>query len=417
MIIEIKVPTPGESITEVEIAHWHVKDGDIVSKDQELFEVESEKATLNVTAEASGKIEILKNVRESIKVGAIACKIDTAYANNTQTPEIKKQDIQKVESPKTETEDLSHVKITPLAKKLMQEKNLNLQDIINGYRRIFKEDVELIANLDKTEVINDTKNTQDNLSQNDTNKTNVVKGEKEVVKMSAIRRKIAERLVAVKNETAMLTTFNELDMSALITIRKQFQEIFVKKYGVKIGYMSFFVKAATNALMLYPEVNASIDGENIVYHRFADIGVAVQSQKGLVVPVLRDTENMSLADIELKIKEFGQKGMANKLSIDEMTGGTFTITNGGIFGSLLSTPIINPPQSGILGMHNIVERPVAVNQKVEIRPMMYIALSYDHRIIDGKSAVSFLIKIKEQIENPVNMLLQNKKLEEILLGI
>jgi len=425
MIIEIKIPTPGESITEVEIAQWLVKDGDIVAKQQDLFEVESEKATLNVTAEEGGKIQILQQAGQTVKVGSIACKLDTSFASEIKKEEkkqaketnIEEHFDKKTEKPKEEktvSKDVienkdSKLKITPLAKKLMHDKNLSVEDVINGFRRIVKEDIEIISQLADEKTIK---------SENSISiRTTEVSREKEIVKMTNLRRKLSERLVSVKNETAMLTTFNEVDMSAVMEIRKQYQDRFTKKYGVKVGFMSFFVKAATQALMQFPEVNSSIDGENIVYHRFADIGVAVQTQKGLMVPILRNTETMSLADVELKIKEFGQKGMANKLSLDEITGGTFTITNGGTFGSLLSTPIINPPQSGILGMHNIVERPIAVNGKVEIRPMMYIALSYDHRIIDGKSAVGFLVKIKELIENPINLIMNGKNPMDILLEI
>jgi len=423
MIIEIKIPTPGESITEVEIAQWLVKDGDIVSKQQDLFEVESEKATLNVSADEAGKIEILQQVGQTVKVGSIACKIDTSFVAEPKINVKKETNVEeffekKVENkPKVEkvaekivSEDkTTKVKITPLAKKLMHDKNLSIDDVINGFRRIVKEDIEIISQLPEEKIVNEENNFG-------VKKTEISR-ESENVKMTSLRRKLSERLVAVKNETAMLTTFNEVDMSAVMDIRKLYQDRFVKKYGVKVGFMSFFVKAVTQALLKFTDVNASIDGENIVYHKFADIGVAVQTQKGLMVPILRNTEAMSLADIELKIKDFGQKGMTNKLSLDEITGGTFTITNGGTFGSLLSTPIINPPQSGILGMHNIVERPIAVNGKVEIRPMMYIALSYDHRIIDGKSAVGFLVKIKELIENPINLILDGKNPIDLLLEI
>lgn len=418
MIIDIKIPTPGESITEVEISNWNVKNGEIVYKGQELFEIESEKATLTVTAEEAGKIEILLEANKTIKVDEIACKIDTSYASEkkkeakehektlkTEDKIVEKQD----DTSNKKTENINtDLKITPLAKQLMREKGLTIDDVINGLRRIWKDDVEaIIENSEKQEI----------KPQNEISEKKTSSRESKTEKMSMLRRKLSERLVSVKNETAMLTTFNEIDMSEVIGIRKKYQEKFVKKHEIKVGFMSFFVKAATKSLLQFPEINAMIDEENIIYHDFTDIGIAVQGKKGLMVPILRNTENMSLAEIEMKIKEFGQKGMQNKLTLDEMTGGTFTITNGGTFGSLLSTPIINPPQSAILGMHNIVERPIAVNGKVEIRPMMYVALSYDHRLIDGKSAVGFLVKIKELIENPLNLLFENKNPLDLLLDI
>jgi 2-oxoglutarate dehydrogenase E2 component (dihydrolipoamide succinyltransferase) len=419
MIIEIKIPTPGESITEVEIANWIVKDGDIVQKGEDLFEVESEKATLNVTAEEGGKIQILVTAHSTIKVGEIACKIDTSFIPEVLVSE-KKQLINEIavkEEFDTDTKhkiksdnEKSKIKITPLAKKAMDEKGLSIDDVINGLRRIWKNDIDSVTELK-------TYNEAETIQSAKIEKYASVSREIREEKMSMLRKKLSERLVSVKNETAMLTTFNEVDMSAVIDIRKKYQDKFVKKYDVKIGFISFFVKAATQSLMLFPEVNAMLDNENIRYHNYADIGIAVQSKKGLMVPILRNTETMSLADIELQIKVFGQKGMENKLTLDEITGGTFTITNGGTFGSLLSTPIINPPQSAILGMHNIVERPMAVNGKVEIRPMMYIALSYDHRIIDGKSAVSFLVKIKEIIENPIKIIFEGRDTIDLLLGL
>jgi len=423
MIVDIKIPSPGESITEVEIAQWIVNNGDIVQKDQDIFVVESEKATLVVTAEESGKIQILFESGKSVKVGEIVCKIDTVYSSynelyENKTSENKQSDniISNNEPQKTEvisqietSENQKNIKITPLAKKIMQEKNLSVDDVINGLRRIWKEDVEAVAELKDNFPVKEKE--VFTVSKNEINRQTTEE------KMSMLRRKLSERLVSVKNETAMLTTFNEVDMSSVMEIRNQYQNKFTEKYKVKIGFLSFFVKAATQALMKFPDVNAMIKDENILYHKFADIGIAVQSKKGLMVPVLRNTETMNFADIELKIKEFGLKAIENKLTLDEITGGTFTITNGGTFGSLLSTPIINPPQSAILGMHNIVERPIAVKGKVEIRPMMYIALSYDHRIIDGKSAVGFLVKVKELIENPVNMLFGNENPTQLLLDI
>jgi len=295
----------------------------------------------------------------------------------------------------------------------MQEHQLNINDVLNGLRRISKGDIETVMSLPKEEnqktLKEEAKQTSSYLeAENRETKTE---------KMSSLRRKLSKRLVAVKNETAMLTTFNEIDMSSIMELRKKYQKFFVDKYGVKVGFMSFFLKATAQALKTYPNVNAMIDGENIIYHDYADIGIAVQSAKGLLVPIIRNVGSLGLADIELKIKEYAEKGRKNKISLDEMSGGTFTITNGGTFGSLMSTPIINPPQSGILGMHNIVERPMAINGKVEIRPMMYIALSYDHRIIDGKSAVSFLVMIKNLLENPYKMLFGGDDANKMLLGL
>lgn len=425
MIVEIKIPSPGESITEVEIAEWLVENGTFVEKNQDIAEIESEKATLNLVADESGKIEVLISAGETAEVGAIACKIDTSVSveksSETEKTENKteeksesttKNNQQKVEQNKElelkQSDENKNVKITPLAKKLMHEKGLSVEDIIKGLKRIGKDEIELAEeglNLPESEnVINLPAKRQ-------------ISRETHSEKMSMLRRKIAERLVAVKNETAMLTTFNEIDMSPVIDMRKKYQKQFVDKFGVKVGFMSFFIKAASEALLFYPEVNAMIDGDHIVFHDYTDIGIAVQSPKGLVVPVLRNTESLSLADIELKIKDFATRGRENKLALDELKNGTFTITNGGTFGSLLSTPIINPPQSGILGMHNIVERPMAINGKVEIKPMMYVALSYDHRLIDGKSAVSFLVKIKELIENPIGLLFEGKSPEEVVLGL
>ncbi len=420
MIVEIKIPSPGESISEVEIASWLVASGDIVEKDMEIAEIESDKATLPLIAEESGKIEILAQEGDTVAVGSVACKIDTSFAGelvqakvrteeSTQlTKEYKVASEAKID--KAEKSEYDKVKISPLAKKLMDEKQLSIEDLIRGLQRISRQDVESVLSLpDEKSVTSDKPVVFDFILE--------AQREKHSEKMSSLRRKLSKRLVAVKNETAMLTTFNEVDMSAVMEIRKKYQKFFVDKYGVKAGFMSFFLKATAQALKIFPNVNAMIDGENILYHDYADIGIAVQSAKGLLVPIIRNVEALGLADIELKIKEYAEKGRKNKISLDEMTGGTFTITNGGTFGSLMSTPIINPPQSGILGMHNIVERPMAINGKVEIRPMMYIALSYDHRIIDGKSAVSFLVMIKNLLEAPYKMLLGGEDTNKMLLGI
>jgi 2-oxoglutarate dehydrogenase E2 component (dihydrolipoamide succinyltransferase) len=426
MIVEIKIPSPGESISEVEIASWAVENGDFVEKNQEIAEIESDKATLPLIASESGKIEILAQVGDTVAVGSVACKIDTSVAGQSKViaattiqPEVKveKQEKQAVVEQKASVESTQYdkVKVSPLAKKLMDEYHLNVDEVINGLQRLGKKEVELF--LENKENLSKAPETVSKKISTPNNYISLVSRELNREKMSSLRRKLSERLVAVKNETAMLTTFNELDMSAVMDLRNKYQKSFVDKYGVKVGFMSFFLKATAQALKAYPSVNAMIDGDEVVYYDYSDIGIAVQSAKGLLVPVLRNVESMSLADIELKIKEFAEKGKNNKITLDEMSGGTFTITNGGTFGSLMSTPIINPPQSGILGMHNILERPVAINGKVEIRPMMYIALSYDHRIIDGKSAVGFLVAIKNLIENPYKMLLGGTDENRTLLGI
>jgi 2-oxoglutarate dehydrogenase E2 component (dihydrolipoamide succinyltransferase) len=421
MIIKVSIPSPGESITEVDLANWLVDDGDFVEKDQEIAEVESDKATLPLIAEKAGKIKILVKTGETIKIGTVACTIDTSASapksdtrksKVTEKPlkEIAKKDETKaelkVEAPKSESDKSNgadNVKITPLARKLMEEQNLSIDDILNGLQKITTKDVKLV--LHNRDTINST--------QSVTEKSREVKKES----MSQLRKKLSKRLVSVKNETAMLTTFNEVDMSEVISIRKKYQKQFIEKHGVKLGFMSFFTKAVTEALRVFPKVNSMIDGEYIITPDYVDIAIAVQTDKGLMVPVLRNTETMSLADIENNIMELADKARKFRLSIEEMSGGTFTITNGGVFGSMLSTPILNPPQSGILGMHNIVERPVAVNGQVEIRPVMYIALSYDHRIVDGRDSVSFLVKVKELLESPYKLLLGGKDPEKALLGI
>ncbi|MBN2683153.1 MAG: 2-oxoglutarate dehydrogenase complex dihydrolipoyllysine-residue succinyltransferase [Bacteroidales bacterium] len=379
MIVEITIPSPGESVSEVEIAQWHVKTGDFVEKDQELAEIESEKATLPLIASESGEIEIILEPGTA-KVGAVACKIDTTKAGKTSPEEVgKKMEIKPETKQNVQSKAL---KITPLAKAIIAENGLKSNDISAKGEKIRKEDVEKHLSGNKA-----------------VNKAETSRGE-ERRKLSPLRKKVSERLVGVKNQTAMLTTFNEVDMSNLIILRNKQKEEFQKKYGVKLGFMSFFTKAASMALLEFQEVNSMIDGDEIVYHPYTDIGIAVQTEKGLMVPVVRDVQNMQIGEIELKIAELASKAREKKISLDELTGGTFTISNGGVFGSMLSTPILNPPQSAILGMHNISDRPVAINGKVEIRPIMYLALSYDHRIIDGRDSVGFLKKIKELIENP-----------------
>ncbi len=419
MIIEIKVPSPGESITEVEIASWLVEDGDVVTKDQELAEIESDKATLALNADKAGKIKILAEAGESIAVGEVACTIDTSVAPEEVTPEVKETeaapDKKNEESskpkaaPKKETDKaFEKVKISPVAKNLMDEEGWTIDDVINGLHRISKKDIQSIKE-------------QGGAESGGSVPSGLVSEprERELArqKMSSLRKKLSARLVAVKNETAMLTTFNEVDMSNIMAMRKKYQSSFVEKHGVKLGFMSFFIKASALAMQKHPMVNSQIDGEEIVTPSYVDVSVAVQTPKGLMVPVIRNTESMSLAQIEDSLKSLAEKARSGKISLDEMTGGTFTVTNGGVFGSMLSTPLINPPQSAILGMHNIVERPMAVEGKVEIRPIMYTALSYDHRIIDGKDSVGFLVTLKKMLENPELMLSGGDALDKLVLDL
>jgi 2-oxoglutarate dehydrogenase E2 component (dihydrolipoamide succinyltransferase) len=403
MKFEIVAPSPGESITQVELGRWLVEDGDHVEKDQEIAEIESDKATLPLVAGYTGKISMLVKAGESIAVGTVICIIDTSAKSpvkNNKTSQVQQADIPAKKKPGTEK-----VKVSPVAQKMMDDNGLSVDNIIAGLRRISSQDVKAVL----SDVSARAVKTNSEIS----TPSRVEKR----IRMSPLRKKLSERLVAVKNETAMLTTFNEADMSEVIYLRGKYQDAFTQKHGVKLGFISFFVRAVTEALLHFPVVNSRIEGDEIVIPEFCDIGIAVQTEKGLMVPVLRNTEMMSFAIIEQQILEFAEKGKANRISIAEMTGGTFTITNGGVFGSMLSTPIINPPQSAIMGMHNIVDRPVAVNGKIEIRPIMYIALSYDHRIIDGKVAVHFLVMVKELIENPVRQLFRGADPEKTLLDI
>tara|TARA_A100001234_G_scaffold202083_1_gene195282 strand:- start:6268 stop:7443 length:1176 start_codon:yes stop_codon:yes gene_type:complete len=382
MILEMKVPSPGESILEVEIAEWLVEDGEYVEKDQAIAEIDSDKATLELPAEESGKIKILVENGETVSVGDIVCKIDTSVIG-----EAKKTNVSNVNLTQNNIKDdtiLKKNKITPLASAIINSHDNILVNNINASAKDGK-----IRKSDVIDIITEKSN-------NDTSRK----------KMSTLRRKIAQRLVAVKNETAMLTTFNEVDMNNIFNIRSEFKEKFKDKYNVNLGFMSFFTKAVTLSLSEFQDVNAMIDGNEIIYHNYCDIGIAVSAEKGLMVPVLRNAGKMTFDKIENSIKDLAIKARDGKLKIDEMTGGTFTITNGGVFGSMLSTPIINPPQSAILGMHNIIERPVVVDGKITIRPMMYVALSYDHRIIDGRESVGFLCKVKEYLENPVEFLFE-----------
>ena len=414
-IVELKVPSPGESITEVVIARWVRNTGDIVEKDEVLAEIDSDKATLTLNAEESGKIEVLAAEGDTVNVGQVVVKIDTSFKPEAKAETAKvevKVEAKKEATPVAETKTSSptnYASGTPSisAAKIMAENNIKPNQL-NGTGkdgRITKQDV-LAA------LSNGLPTAVDVLS-------NSWKGgrEKERAKMTSLRKTVAKRLVAVKNETAMLTTFNEVDMSAIYAIRAKYKDKFKEVYGSNVGFMSFFTNAVTEALYHYPAVNGMIDGEELVYNKYCDIGIAVSAPKGLMVPVLRNAELMSIADIEKGIKDLAVKARDGKLTIEDMTGGTFTITNGGVFGSMMSTPIINPPQSAILGMHNVVDRPMAVNGQVVIRPMMYIALSYDHRIIDGRESVGFLVKVKEMLENPSRMLFGGKVPEEVLLGL
>jgi len=391
MILEVKVPSPGESINEVEISNWLVEDGDYVTKDQEVCEIDSDKATLTISAEESGKIKIIVEAETITSVGEVICSIDTSEVGESIASSDK--DIQpSIKSVITKKTTLA----SPAAKKIIREENLKDIKGTGKHGRITKQDV---IKSRPAMGVGIGSRTQDR------------------VRLSSLRRKLAKRLVSVKNETAMLTTFNEVDMSQINKIRQDYKDTFHKKHGCKLGFMSFFTKSVSRALEMYPEVNSMIDGDELVKFNYIDISIAVSSPKGLMVPVLRNVELMNFQHVEQEIDKLATKAREGTLSIDEMLGGTFTITNGGIFGSMLSTPIINPPQSAILGMHNIVSRPVAINGKVEIRPIMYVAVSYDHRIIDGKESVSFLMAVKEALEDPITHLLNGKSNIKKNLGL
>lgn len=405
MILEMKVPSPGESITEVEIATWLVKDGDYVEKDQAIAEVDSDKATLELPAEASGIITLKAEEGDAVAVGQVVCLIDTDAAKpagSAPAKEEKKEEAPKAEAKKEEPKaeapkaapaaEKTYASGTPspAARKILDEKNIEPASVSGTGKggRITKDDaVNAVPSMGTP--------------------TGGNRGS-ERTKLSMLRRKVAERLVAAKNETAMLTTFNEVNMTPINILRNEYKDAFKAKHGgLGLGYMSFFTKAVTRALKLYPDVNSMIDGQEKISYDFCDISVAVSGPKGLMVPVVRNAENLTFRGIESEIKRLAIKARDGQITVDDMTGGTFTISNGGVFGSMLSTPIINPPQSGILGMHNIIERPIAVNGKVEIHPMMYVALSYDHRIIDGRESVGFLVAVKEGLENPAELLMDN----------
>lgn len=403
MILEMKVPSPGESITEVEIATWLVKDGDYVEKDQAIAEVDSDKATLELPAEASGIITLKAEEGDAVKVGQVVCHIDTSAAKpsgDAPKTEEKKEEAPKAEAPKAEEKKAEAPKVapaptsyasgtpSPAARKILDEKGIATSEVKGTGKdgRVTKDDaVNAVPSMGTP--------TGGNRGSNRT-------------KLSMLRRKVAERLVAAKNETAMLTTFNEVNMTPINLVRNEYKDAFKAKHGgLGLGYMSFFTKAVTRALQLFPDVNSMIDGQEKISYDFCDISVAVSGPKGLMVPVVRNAENLTFRGVEAEIKRLAIRARDGQITVDDMTGGTFTISNGGVFGSMLSTPIINPPQSGILGMHNIIERPIAVNGKVEIHPMMYVALSYDHRIIDGRESVGFLVAVKEGLENPVELLM------------
>lgn len=398
MVLEMKVPSPGESITEVEIAEWLVEDGDYVEKDQAIAEVDSDKATLELPAEESGIITLKAEVGDAVAVGEVVCLIDTSaekpagHSAKEEVKEAKKEEpSKKVESKKEEPKKESYATGTPspAAKKILDEKGISATEVKGTGKdgRITKEDAV-------------------NAKPSMGSPTGGNRGESRS-KLSMLRRKVAERLVSVKNETAMLTTFNEVDMSPIFELRKQYKEEFKEKHGVGLGFMSFFTLACVRALEMYPSVNSMIDGKEMVSFDFCDISIAVSGPKGLMVPVIRNAENLSFRGVESEVKRLAIRAREGEITVDEMTGGTFTITNGGVFGSMLSTPIINPPQSAILGMHNIVERPIARDGAIAIAPIMYVALSYDHRIIDGKESVGFLVAVKEALENPEELLMNN----------
>ena len=403
MILEMKVPSPGESITEVEIAQWLVADGDYVEKDQAIAEVDSDKATLELPAEVSGTITLKAEEGDAVAVGAIVCLIDTegqaTEGTTTSDNAVEHTAVGSVSADASTEQITTYASQTPspAARKIIAEKGMDPSAIQGTGRggRITKEDaVKAVPSM----------GTQPDWGDRGQDRS----------KLSMLRRKVAERLVAAKNETAMLTTFNEADMAPIFDLRKKYKDAFLEKHGVKLGFMSFFTKAVVRALKLYPDVNSMMDGDYKISYDYCDISVAVSGPKGLIVPVVRNAETLSFAGIEQEIGRLAVKARDGKITVDDMTGGTFTISNGGVFGSMLSTPIINPPQSGILGMHNIIERPVAVDGKVVIRPMMYLALSYDHRIIDGKESVGFLVAIKEALEDPLHILMDddaNKALE------
>lgn len=408
MAIEIKVPPVGESISEVTLVKWLKADGAWAERDEVIAELESEKATFEINAEQAGAVKHIAKEGDTLAIGDIVCSIDTAAqkpaevaapAKAAAIPEPVSVVVTSKEATPPASQSATEIKATPVAAAIIADKKIDSKQIVpsgsNG--RIFKQDVLEALNTPGrkpgTELFSRTDRPE---------------------KMSNLRKTISRRLVEAKNTTAMLTTFNEVDMSAIMEIRKKYKDKFKEQQGVNLGFMSFFTKACCYALQQFPSVNAYIDGENIIFHEYCDISIAVSAPKGLVVPVIRNAESLSMAEIEAAVVDLATKAKNNKLTIEEMTGGTFTITNGGIFGSMMSTPIINIPQSAILGMHNIVERPMAVNGQVVIKPMMYLALSYDHRIIDGRESVGFLVLVKQMLENPALLLFGKDPVEALL---
>lgn len=413
-VIELKVPVIGESVTEVTLSSWLKEDGAYVEQDESICEFESDKATIEAPAEKAGKLIWVAEEGSDLAIGDVYAKIDTSVSGGGSAPKEVKTET-KVEETKVETTEegsgsYAEGHPSPAAAKLMEENGLSTNDIKGSGKdgRITKEDVLKAIEAKKTAPTKEAKAPTKTAEKTaPTAKTTSFSRTKRVEKMSRMRRTIATRLVSAKNETAMLTTFNEVDMTAIFELRKTYQDDFVKKYGVKLGFMSLFAKACAKVLMEMPEVNAQIseDEKEVIYHDYADISVAISTPSGLVVPPVHNVESLNFAEVELAIKALASKARDGSLTLQEMTGGTFTITNGGVFGSMMSTPIINPPQSAILGMHAILERPMAINGQIEIRPMMYLALSYDHRVIDGSSSVTFLVKVKQLLEDPTRLLL------------
>ena len=391
MILKMEIPSPGESISEVEIAQWLVSDGEYVDKDQIIAEIDSDKATLELPAEQSGVITLKAEEGDVVEVGQVVCHIDTeAEGISKEKPTVSDISEKNLEvKPDTDSDDSKSEILSPAARKIAEEKKIDISNIKGTGKsgRITKQDV--LLGKPAMGKVDDSKRSESRK------------------KLSMLRRKVAERLVSVKNETAMLTTFNEVDMSAIFALRKKYKEKFKEKHGVNLGFMSFFTLSSVRALNEFPAVNSMIDGSEMITYSYCDISIAVSGPKGLMVPVIRSAEELSFKGVELEVKRLAERARDGQITVDEMTGGTFTISNGGVFGSMLSTPIINPPQSAILGMHNIVQRPVAVDGKVEIRPVMYLALSYDHRIIDGRESVGCLVHIKEALENPTEILMNN----------
>ncbi len=395
MILEIKVPSPGESISEVEIASWLVEDGDYVEKNQPIAELDSDKATLELPSEESGLITLKAEEGDVVAVNEVICLIDTEAVKQKENQptievkETKKEEIKIKSEVSSKIDTYASGTVSPAAKKIIAEKNIDSSTVKGTGKdgRITKQDV---LSVEQPFIQTQQKDLHRGIERK---------------KMSMLRRKIAQRLVSVKNETAMLTTFNEINMQPIFDIRKKYKEDFKEKHGAGLGFMSFFTLAVVRGLKMFPDINSMIDGDYQIVNEFKDISIAVSGPKGLMVPVIRNAEKLTFRGVESEVKRLAIKARDGQITVDEMTGGTFTITNGGIFGSMLSTPILNPPQSAILGMHNIVNRPMAVNGQVVIQPIMYVALSYDHRIIDGKESVGFLVSLKEALENPVELLM------------